>query len=103
MQNNVAPSGLTAQILEQNAVLHGLEESVACQIIGEGELVHLAVRERIYEPEKPIRQVYFPLDSVLSIVTMMKDGNQIEVGTIGREGMSAFPLLMGASTTANDC
>lgn len=33
----------------------------------------------------------------------MKDGSQIEVGTIGREGMSAFPLLMGASSTANDC
>jgi CRP-like cAMP-binding protein len=103
MQNNLAPSGLTAQILEQNAILHGLEESVACQIIGRGELVHLAVREQIYAPEKPIRQVYFPLDSVLSIVTIMKDGSQIEVGTIGREGMSAFPLLMGASSTANDC
>ena len=24
------------------------------------------------------------------------DGSQIEIGTIGREGMSAFPLLMGA-------
>lgn len=33
----------------------------------------------------------------------MRDGNQIEVGTIGRDGMSAFPLLLGASSTANDC
>ena len=33
----------------------------------------------------------------------MRDGSQMEVGTIGREGMSAFPLLMGASTTANVC
>jgi hypothetical protein len=102
-QNKGASSGLPAQILEQNAILHGLDESVASQIMEKGELVHLVVQERIYEPEKTIRQVYFPLDSVLSIVTTMKDGNQIEVGTIGREGMSAFPLLMGASTTANDC
>jgi hypothetical protein len=31
----------------------------------------------------------------------MQDGTQIEVGTIGREGMSAIPLLMGATTTEN--
>jgi len=101
--NKPAPSGITARILEQNAILHGLEESVAARIIEQGELVHLAVQERIYQPEKVIRLVYFPLDSVLSIVSMMKDGNQIEIGTIGREGVSAFPLLMGASSTANDC
>jgi CRP-like cAMP-binding protein len=40
---------------------------------------------------------------VLSIVTRMRDGHQIEIGTVGREGMSAFPLLLGASTSANDC
>jgi CRP-like cAMP-binding protein len=102
-QTKSASRGLTAQILEQNAILHGLDGSLASQMIEEGELVHLAVQERIYEPEKTIRLVYFPLDSVLSIVTMMKDGSQIEVGTIGREGVSAFPLLMGASSTANDC
>jgi hypothetical protein len=27
----------------------------------------------------------------------------IEVGTIGREGTSAIPILMGADTTANEC
>ena len=32
----------------------------------------------------------------------MKDGGAIEVGTIGREGMSGIPLLMGGATTAND-
>lgn len=102
-QNKSASNSITGGILEQNAILHGLEESVAAKMIEKGELVHLAVQEQIYEPEKTIRLVYFPLDSVLSIVTMMKDGSQIEIGTIGREGVSAFPLLMGASSTANDC
>jgi len=32
----------------------------------------------------------------------MKDGSQIEVGTIGREGVSAIPLLLGATTSANE-
>ena len=61
------------------------------------------MRQEIYESEEPINEVYFPLDSVLSVVARMQDGSQIEIGTIGREGMSAFPLLMGASATANVC
>jgi CRP-like cAMP-binding protein len=83
-------------------MFNGLDESVLKAIMEQGTFVHLDLREKIYEPEQPIRDVYFPTDSVLSIVTRMKDGDQIEVGTIGREGMSAFPLLMGASSTAND-
>ncbi len=68
-----------------------------------GVAVELKLREQIYEAEAPIYDVYFPLDSVLSVVARMMDGSEIEVGTIGREGMSAFPLLMGASSTANVC
>jgi CRP-like cAMP-binding protein len=94
---------LTVQLLHQNAILRGLEESVAARILDEGAVVNLSLRQQVYEPEKPIRDVFFPLECVLSIVTRMKDGNQIEVGTIGREGMSAFPLMLGASSTANDC
>lgn len=68
-----------------------------------GTIVTLALRKPLYVPEKPIRDVFFPIDSVVSIVTHMRDGNQIDVDTIAREGMSAFPLLMGASSSANDC
>jgi CRP-like cAMP-binding protein len=72
-------------------------------ILERGLLVQLELRQQIYDAEEPIIEVYFPLDCVLSVVARMMDGSEIEVGTIGREGMSAFPLLLGASTTANVC
>jgi CRP-like cAMP-binding protein len=81
----------------------GTDESVSAVLINKGELVSLDVRQRIYEPEKTITEVYFPITSVLSVVTELSDGMAIEAGTIGREGMSAFPLLMGASSSANHC
>jgi len=89
--------------MKQNAILKRLEESAAAKILRAGELVNLRLRDHIYESEEVIRSVYFPLECVLSVVTRMKDGHQIEIGTIGREGMSAFPLLLGASSTANEC
>jgi CRP-like cAMP-binding protein len=94
---------VTLQSLRQNAILNALSDDSAALVIERGEFVRLALRQEIYESEEPIHDVYFPLDSVLSVVARMRDGSQIEIGTIGREGMSAFPLLMGASSTANVC
>jgi CRP-like cAMP-binding protein len=89
--------------LRRNAILNSLKEATVAPVLERGSIVKLALRQRIYEAEHPIDKVYFPLDSVLSVVARMNDGSQIEIGTIGREGMSAFPLLMGASSTANVC
>jgi hypothetical protein len=85
-----------------NAILNGLDPRETATVMDGASLVHLAIRDRIYQPNEKIGEVFFPLDCVLSIVTRMRDGNAIEVGTIGREGCSAIPLLLGASTTANE-
>ena len=96
------PSRKSSQ-LRTNVILRGLDDAAFAQVLAHGTIVDLPLREVVYEPERPIDDVYFPIDCVLSIVTRMRDGHQIEIGTIGREGMSAFPLLLGASSTANDC
>jgi CRP-like cAMP-binding protein len=51
----------------------------------------------IYEAGGHIGHVYFPIDAVISVVTVMADGTQIEVVTVGREGVTgAQGLLDGA-------
>jgi CRP-like cAMP-binding protein len=94
---------LGPEILKKNFIFRGLPEQAIAQVLSNAELIYLPVRARVYEAEQPIQDVYFPISSVLSIVTLMEDGQQIEIGTVGCEGVSAFPLLMGASSTANDC
>jgi CRP-like cAMP-binding protein len=89
-------------MLDRNAIVRGLDKESEQLILAKCELVHLVLRQPIYAPEEPITDVYFPIDAIISIVSRMHDGQQIEIGTIGREGMSAFPLLMGASSTANE-
>jgi CRP-like cAMP-binding protein len=88
--------------LKQNAVLAELGCESAADVIERGQVVILATPNPIYAAGCQIREVYFPIDSVLSVVTHMSDGASIEVGTVGREGVSAIPLLLGATTSANE-
>jgi CRP-like cAMP-binding protein len=94
---------LTRESVGSNAILTSLDEPEIQALLELGTLVTLPVRHQIYRPDERIKAVFFPLDCVLSIVTRMQDGSQIEVGTIGREGVSAIPLILGATTTANEC
>jgi CRP-like cAMP-binding protein len=57
---------------------------------------HLVARklernEVLDEAGQPIATVYLPVDSILSVVTVMRDGAQVESRTIGRE--SGYGLL----------
>jgi CRP-like cAMP-binding protein len=60
--------------------------------------VQLAVRDVLYEPNKPIAAVYFPTSGVTSIVATMDDGAAVEVATIGNEGMVGLPVFLGAES-----
>jgi CRP-like cAMP-binding protein len=63
------------------------------------EVVSLRHGHHAIIPDEPIQDVYFPLTCLLSMVTTMEDGATVESGTIGREGMSGIPVLLGAGQT----
>jgi CRP-like cAMP-binding protein len=63
------------------------------------ERVRLARGQPVIVPEKPIRDFYFPLTCLLSLVTTMADGASVESGTIGREGASGVAVLLDARQT----
>ena len=51
------------------------------------EPVELEVGQVLYEARGPIDYAYFPTEAVLSALTVMRDGNAIEVATVGHEGL----------------
>ncbi len=63
------------------------------------EQVSLANGQPVILPNEPIPFVYFPLNSLLSLVTVMEDGSTVEAGAIGREGMAGLPIFLDAGTT----
>ena len=65
----------------------------------QAEVVSLRHGQHVIVPDEPIRDVYFPLTCLLSLVTTMEDGASVESGTIGREGMSGIPVVLNAGQT----
>jgi CRP-like cAMP-binding protein len=59
--------------------------------------VEAATRDVIYEPNKPFRHVYFPETAVASVVNVLGDGTEIEIATIGYEGMVGLPVFLGTN------
>lgn len=61
------------------------------------QLVELKRDDLINEAHQAITHVYLPLDCILSVITVMKDGAQVESRTIGWEGGHGLLHAIGAS------
>jgi CRP-like cAMP-binding protein len=83
----------------ENRILAALPGNELERLRPHFERVRLARGQPVIVPEKPIRDFYFPLNCLLSLVTMMEDGASVESGTIGREGMSGVPVILDARQT----
>jgi CRP-like cAMP-binding protein len=57
--------------------------------------VSLAFGEVLHEAGAPIRAVYFPLQSAVSLLTVADGHGTLEVGLVGREGMVGITLALG--------
>jgi CRP-like cAMP-binding protein len=61
--------------------------------------VDLPLRRQLEAPSTPIEHVYFPESGIASVVAEGGDDRTIEVGLIGREGMTGLPIVMGTDRT----
>jgi CRP-like cAMP-binding protein len=69
------------------------------RLLPELETCRMQPKDKLYEPDKPIEYVYFPLSGVASLLAIMEDGTLVEVGTVGNEGMIGIPVFLGAEKT----
>jgi CRP-like cAMP-binding protein len=59
------------------------------------ETVELGLRKVLEEANKPISYVYFPESGIVSVVATSTRKLEIEVGIIGREGMTGVNIVLG--------
>jgi CRP-like cAMP-binding protein len=65
------------------------------------ELVELPLGKVLYESGDELRHVYFPIDSIVSLLYVMADGASAEIAVVGNEGIIGIALFMGGETMPN--
>src|SRR2546430_12677496 len=78
-----------------NSVLAALPPGTSRALLSGLEPVALAFGEALYEPGEPIRDVYFPTGSLVSLLTLVEGRLALEVGLVGRDGMVGVALALG--------
>jgi CRP-like cAMP-binding protein len=63
------------------------------------KLVLLPLGEPLYESGIVLRHVYFPTNSIVSLLYVMADGASAEIAVVGNEGVIGVSLFMGGETT----
>jgi len=86
----------------ENRLLEALTRRERERLDGKLEPACLPFNETLYDAGGPIAHVYFPRNCVLSLVTEV-DGEAVEVGTVGNEGMAGLPVFLGTGTIPSRC
>lgn len=59
--------------------------------------VSLVLGDALYEPGDAIKYVYFPNDSIISLISELSETSWLEVGMVGNEGMAGLDVFMGVN------
>jgi CRP-like cAMP-binding protein len=82
----------------RNAVLGGLDDVSLAPLLPDLYDTALSLGQVLHEPGDPMREVYFPLAGVVSVVADVGDDQVVETATIGREGMVGISVFLGADS-----
>lgn len=67
------------------------------------ELIDISLGTSLYRPDEEITHVYFPENSMASIVANTSSGQSCEVGVVGYEGATGLQVIMGARSSPHNC
>ena len=90
-----------AKTSSQNFILSRLSKADFALLEPHLEPVDLPLRKSLERSGKPIKAVYFPESGFASVVADAGT-RPIEVGLIGREGMTGIALVLGSDRTPHD-
>src|ERR1041385_9012521 len=83
----------------QNHLLAALSAEIQQRLFPALEMVELPLGKVLYESGDTLRHVYFPTDSIVSLLYVMENGASAEISVVGNEGIIGVALFMGGEST----
>ncbi len=93
------PSAAEQHRPQQNALLAALP-AVECERLSKDlELVPLKLGQVLYDAGQTMSHAYFPINCIVSLLYVMKNGQSAEIAIVGNEGIVGIALFMGGEST----
>ncbi|HEU4712863.1 MAG TPA: Crp/Fnr family transcriptional regulator [Pyrinomonadaceae bacterium] len=92
-------SALTQSAASGNQILAGLPREKYSDLFSHLKPVSLKANKVLYNVEDKIQSAYFINSGVASLISLTADGNSIEIGNVGNEGMIGVPVLLRQGKT----
>jgi CRP-like cAMP-binding protein len=86
---------------ERNRLLRALPPSDQERVFPHLKLVTLPLASVLYESGDMQRYIYFPVDAIVSLLYVLKDGASAEIAVVGNDGAVGVALFMGGMTMTN--
>lgn len=81
-----------------NALLAALSRVDQGRLVPQLEPVRLARDQTIFDADVPQRYVYFPVDCIISLQTLLSDGSSDEIAIVGNDGAVGIAMVMGEAS-----
>jgi CRP-like cAMP-binding protein len=83
----------------RNLLLKGLPREVQDRLFPDLQRIELPLGKVLYESGDMLDYVYFPVDSIVSLLYVMEDGASAEISVVGNEGIIGIAVFMGGDST----
>ena len=84
---------------KDNLLLDALSAAELKRIRKHLEPVDMPLGKVIYESGRHIEHVYFPTNSIVSLLYVLENGASAEIAVVGKDGVVGVSLFMGGETT----
>ena len=86
----------------KNKLLAGLPQEDFERLQPHLKTVPIKVRQVLHRRNEPVRHIYFPNGGVASITSVMRNGQMVEIATVGDEGLVGISAFLGGQAFAGE-
>jgi CRP-like cAMP-binding protein len=86
---------------QQNQLLAALPTEAQARLQPHLKLVEMPLGKVLYESGESAQQVFFPTNSIVSLLYVMENGASAEISVVGNEGIVGIAVFMGGESTTS--
>jgi CRP-like cAMP-binding protein len=85
--------------LQENQLLAAISDDAKSRLVPQLRPVDLPLGKVVYESGDALQSVFFPTDSIVSVLYAMENGASAEISVVGNEGVVGIAVFMGGEST----